>query len=207
MNPPTETLTRKQAKERTERRLLDAAEDVFRRDGFHAADLRRVARQAGVTTGALYWSLHSKADLFLAVYDRYLEQRFKEVQDLIQEPDPSRRNLKAIEEWFRRLDDQRDWHRVLLEFRLHAARDPELNAKFLERHHHFLNASAQGFAKPGEAPSQRVRQITTAFIALANGYALERLNDPNRVTVDQHAQAAQWLLQSVIPAFREHSDT
>jgi AcrR family transcriptional regulator len=206
VKPSTQTLSRQQAKKHTEQRLLDAAAGVFRRDGFHAADLRRVARRAGVTTGALYWSFHSKADLFLAVYDRYLDQRFKEVRALIQEPDPSRRNIQAIEEWFHRLDEHRDWHRVLLEFRLYAARDPELNAKFLDRHHRFLEASARGFVKPGQAPSQRVLEITTAFIALANGYALERLNDPDRVTAEQHARAAQWLLQSVIPAFKQRSN-
>ena len=192
---------RRQPKASARQRLLVAADDVFRREGFHGTDLRQVARQAGVTTGALYWSFQGKADLFLAVFDRNLAQRIDEVVALLQERDPTERNERAVEEWFRRLGEQREWQRVLLEFRLHAARDPELNARFLERHRRFVEVAAQGFAKPGRPPSRRIREIAVAFIALANGYALEHLNDPENITREHHARAARWLLQSVIPAF------
>src|SRR5690349_7900620 len=94
--------TRLEAKERTRARLLDAADETFRRDGYHGTDLREVARRAGVTTGAVYWSFPSKADLFLAVFDRNLEQRLQEVVALMEEPSPSKRSARAVSEWFRR---------------------------------------------------------------------------------------------------------
>ena len=49
------------------RRILDAARDVFFRDGFMLANLDEVATRAGVAKGTLYRYFESKADLYVAV--------------------------------------------------------------------------------------------------------------------------------------------
>lgn len=54
-------------KERTRRRLIEAATEVIAERGFHAASLMEVASRAGLTTGAVYSNFRSKEDLFLAV--------------------------------------------------------------------------------------------------------------------------------------------
>ena len=48
-------------------KILDAAREVFFRDGFMAANLDEVARGAGVAKGTLYRYFESKADLYVAV--------------------------------------------------------------------------------------------------------------------------------------------
>jgi len=48
-------------------RILEAARQVFFRDGFMAANLDEVARGAGVAKGTLYRYFDSKADLYVAV--------------------------------------------------------------------------------------------------------------------------------------------
>lgn len=48
-------------------RILDAARDVFFRDGFMDANLDEVARGAGVAKGTLYRYFESKADLYVAI--------------------------------------------------------------------------------------------------------------------------------------------
>lgn len=53
----------------TRRRLLAAAERVFRRDGVAAATLEAVAIEAGLTRGALYWHFRGKAALLRAVLE------------------------------------------------------------------------------------------------------------------------------------------
>lgn len=49
------------------RRIIDAAREVFFRDGFMEANLDEVARIAGVAKGTLYRYFDSKAELYVAV--------------------------------------------------------------------------------------------------------------------------------------------
>ena len=48
-------------------RILDAAREVFFRDGFMDANLDEVAQGAGVAKGTLYRYFESKADLYVAI--------------------------------------------------------------------------------------------------------------------------------------------
>ncbi|HVL76120.1 MAG TPA: TetR family transcriptional regulator [Noviherbaspirillum sp.] len=54
----------------TRSRILDAAEDVFHRNGVAHTSLADVAAAAGVTRGAVYWHFKNKADLFNAMCER-----------------------------------------------------------------------------------------------------------------------------------------
>jgi TetR/AcrR family acrAB operon transcriptional repressor len=54
----------------TRNRLLDAAEDVFHRNGFAGTTLGDVAQAANVTRGAIYWHFKNKSDLFNAMCER-----------------------------------------------------------------------------------------------------------------------------------------
>lgn len=58
----------REAKKAAQRqRILDAARDVFFRDGFMEANLDEVAHGAGVAKGTLYRYFESKADLYVAI--------------------------------------------------------------------------------------------------------------------------------------------
>jgi AcrR family transcriptional regulator len=59
--------SRSEKKAQSRRRILDAAREVFFRDGFMAANLDEVAERAGVAKGTLYRYFESKADLYVAV--------------------------------------------------------------------------------------------------------------------------------------------
>ena len=67
---PIETLSRQQLRTRkTQARLLDAAEEVFVRDGYEAAQLDEIAARAGRSKGAVYTHFKSKEDLFLVLFE------------------------------------------------------------------------------------------------------------------------------------------
>lgn len=61
--------TKEQA-EQTREAIIDAAEQVFFRRGVTRASLEEIAREAGVTRGAVYWHFRDKLDLFLAIEER-----------------------------------------------------------------------------------------------------------------------------------------
>ncbi len=54
----------------TRERLLDAAEQEFRRQGVSRTSLAEIAQAAGVTRGAVYWHFRDKAALFHAMRER-----------------------------------------------------------------------------------------------------------------------------------------
>lgn len=58
---------REQKKAESRRRILEAAREVFFRDGFMGANLDEVAEKAGVAKGTLYRYFESKAELYVAV--------------------------------------------------------------------------------------------------------------------------------------------
>jgi len=68
-NLPPSPLSRAERQARTRAALVASARQVFARDGFHGANLTAIAREAGLTKGAVYSNFDSKADVFLAVLD------------------------------------------------------------------------------------------------------------------------------------------
>jgi AcrR family transcriptional regulator len=60
-------MSRDEKKAESRRRILEAARDVFFRDGFMRANLDEIAEKAGVAKGTLYRYFESKADLYVAV--------------------------------------------------------------------------------------------------------------------------------------------
>jgi len=55
---------------RTRARLLDAALELTRANGFQRTTLQEIADRAGMTTGAIYGNFHNREDLFMALAER-----------------------------------------------------------------------------------------------------------------------------------------
>ena len=52
------------------RQILDAAERVFHQRGVSRTSLQEIAKDAGLTRGAIYWHFENKGDLFHAMMER-----------------------------------------------------------------------------------------------------------------------------------------
>jgi len=74
----------------TRARILDAAMELFRRQGFEETTMREIAAEAGVATGAAYYYFDSKDAIVLAFYDQSQE----ELAPLVEEALAGGRNLK-----------------------------------------------------------------------------------------------------------------
>lgn len=55
---------------RTREKLLDAARDLIREQGFERTTLRDIADRAGMTSGAIYGNFANRDDLFMALAER-----------------------------------------------------------------------------------------------------------------------------------------
>lgn len=73
---------------------------MFAEDGYHAASLERIAREAGFTKGAIYSNFDGKPALFLAVMDQNLQLADVDIRDPFDEakaPTSTGRDLAARE--------------------------------------------------------------------------------------------------------------
>ncbi|MEV0414239.1 TetR/AcrR family transcriptional regulator [Streptomyces sp. NPDC050448] len=115
----------------TRERLLDAAERVLVERGYTKTTIEHMCAAAGYTRGAFYSSFESKQDLVLALFDRHSGHRLDQLERLLHDPAPGA--ARRIGELLLAVDPgERNWILLFLEFRLDAARSPELSARLHE---------------------------------------------------------------------------
>ena len=80
----------KQEAQETRSSILDAAVRVFAVKGVGRASLDDIAREAGVTRGAIYWHFANKADLLNTLWDQVLQfyAPLAQASEAPDEPDP-----------------------------------------------------------------------------------------------------------------------
>jgi len=76
-------MTRQLRAEQTRATIIEAAADLFDRQGYGAASLSDIAGRGGVTKGALYFHFASKEELALAVIERQDELSRKANEELL----------------------------------------------------------------------------------------------------------------------------
>lgn len=86
--------------DRTRRRLLDAAEEIFAKSGLEAASTEAIARKAGVSKTMLFYYFQNKEQLYLEVLKRLFELVVDPAQAARIETLSPREGLKAIVEGY-----------------------------------------------------------------------------------------------------------
>ncbi|MEE8164601.1 MAG: TetR/AcrR family transcriptional regulator [Myxococcota bacterium] len=84
---------REEKKAEVRRRILEAAKEIFFRDGFMDANLDEIAELAGVAKGTLYRYFDNKAQIYLAVLSRKARRFEKKLQDAL---DPQATPIEAL---------------------------------------------------------------------------------------------------------------
>jgi AcrR family transcriptional regulator len=181
-------LSRAEQVERNRGLLLDAARRVFLAQGYGGATLDAIAEEAGFSKGVVYSQFAGKADLFLTLLERRIVERAAENGRLVAEhagPDALRSLLRTSA---RRSLLGADWGRLLIEFRLVAARDPEVNARYRELHDRTIDLFAETVAaaldRDGLAPAYPARTVAQLVLALDTGVVLERAADPEALPLE-----------------------
>jgi AcrR family transcriptional regulator len=193
-------LTRAEAKARTRNEVLDAAEAVFRRRGYHGASLDKVAAEAGFTKGAVYSTFESKADLFLALLGRRVARRQAEIDAALAEADTAEQFVaESIQRFAVSVAAERDFWAALIEFMTVVGRDRDLRIRFAEHHDATREAVAASIARWAGRDETRLaiepRRLATSVMALNNGLTLEGLLSPDEVDVQLYVDAQLAMLR------------
>jgi AcrR family transcriptional regulator len=171
----------------TRQRLLDAAAVVFARRGFAAASVDEIAREAGYSTGAIYWHFKGKDDLFLAMAEEFAIDRVRELDEVIgaTDVDPAERARAAGDQWMARLADDPVRFRVAIEFRNYAAERPEVREALANRVGAVREAAARQLERDADAGRIELplpaSDLAAVVRALGIGLAVEKLTDPDAI--------------------------
>jgi AcrR family transcriptional regulator len=175
-------LSRAERKEQTRQALLDAGRDLFVRQGFHGTTLDRVAAEAGFTKGAVYASFPTKADLFLAIFERRTDERIASVRRMAQRARSLDEMLELLDrDWQRVMRSEHDWSVVLIEFWVHAARDEPLRRRLAQQRRRMREVLVEAARAQGAEHELGldIDDFIAGILALGNGLNLEALLEPD----------------------------
>lgn len=132
MTTPVRT-RRDEQRARTRHELLEAAQIVFARQGYHASSVDDVAEAAGFTKGAVYSNFRSKEELFLALLDRRIDRNVEALEDVLLSSEAEQRPqlLGEIRDSIGLVD--REWFLLQTEFMLYAARNEDVRERVADR--------------------------------------------------------------------------
>ncbi len=193
-------LSRDERKAETRTALLDAAGKVFARRGYHAAAVDEVAEEAGFSTGALYSNFDGKEDLFLALLQREIARQVDEVAAVVADRETlDERARGGAEYWIDFLDREPELVLLFMEFWAFAVRNPEVRSRFAARYAEVRTSLAriidQGARELGVELARPPEQLAMAIDALADGFALQKLADPESVPDELFGDALTMLLE------------
>jgi AcrR family transcriptional regulator len=200
--------SRKEKQAATRRLLMKAAAKVCAKRGLQQTSIDEVAGEAGYTKGAFYSNFASKEELFLAMLDERFEQRVRDIDAAIaSSDDPEKAARRAGDDFNRFLAADPEWQRLFLEFAAHAARNPEFREELVTRYRTLRARIAELLRKRAEElgvePPIPFDQIALMLFAMGNGFAMERLLEPDVVPDDLHGSMMTFFfagLQASIPS-------
>ena len=172
-------LSRAEQNDRTRALLLDAARRVFLKRGYHAATLDQIADEAGFSKGAVYSRFASKADMFLALLEDRIAERAGQNAQLAEDL-AGTGNFAAVIDLAERAErGSPGWRLLVTEFRIHAARDPELNRRYAALHARTVDGVAQVLAAVSKEGAEGLpfppRQLAELMLTIETGRALEQI--------------------------------
>ena len=176
-------LSRAEQNDRNRTLLLAAARRVFLARGYYAATLEQIADEAGFSKGVVYSRFASKADMFLALLEDRIEERAAQNAGVAKELAGSG-DFDALLDLAQQAERAAPgWRLLVTEFRIHAARDPELNHRYAALHARAVEGIARALVSISEGPGQTLpsppRQLAELVLAIEAGLALEQSANPD----------------------------
>lgn len=158
--------------QQTMEELLASAQELFGRKGYVATTIAEITRGAGYAKGSFYRHWDSKDGVFFQILERKFQQYRSERDRRIQDARDLREAMEIIWDFLEIIVRDRDWCKVILEFAVHAARDPELRQRLNESSNRLSNPIFAGLVRrhvKTDYPPEKIGALNTA---LFEGYLI-----------------------------------
>jgi AcrR family transcriptional regulator len=196
-------MSRDEQVERNRRLVLEAARRVFLARGYASASVDAIAEEAGFSKGVVYSQFDSKADMFLALLEARISERAEQNEQLAEQLGGRQlaEAVPALALSLRRAEPE--WMQLVMEFRLHAARVPELNRRYAQLHERTVDGLASVYARlherAGTTPRYPARVLAQLELAISRGAFLEELAHPGAADLPVTEIMSDLVLQTAPP--------
>ncbi len=195
-------LTRRESREATRSRLIEAAEKSFIRFGFDASSVERIAEAAGFSRGAFYSNFQDKDELFIAVLNkRRLAVSSALAEIFHRKPDAAKR-LRAVRDWYVNQEQRQHWIILETEFALRAIRNRAVRVRLAGLRRQELETYsalvAQHFSQIGRPAISRPETIALSLMAIVHGLGRLSLIDTGRDARGRFAEARNLVFNRLI---------
>lgn len=169
--------TRIEQQAETRQRLLEAAQAVFARMGYHGSSIELVAAEAGYSKGAVYSNFASKEEMFLELLRMHMDRDLSELEQIV---DMTPEQLfPANTRWLENMHTiMPDMPTMMIELQLHARRNPEFAKAFYPLQDRKMagvaDVTRKYFAASGEPVPMDALELAYVIEALVHGLSLQR---------------------------------
>lgn len=169
--------TRVEQQAETRARLLEAAQTVFARMGYHGSSVDLIAAEAGYSKGAVYSNFTSKDDLFLELLQLHMDRDLCEVERIMKlEP---AKLFPSNTQWLETMHTvMPEFPTMMIELQLHARRDKEFAKAFYPLQERKMERMAaivtKYFEASGVALPMDALNLTYVIEAVVHGLSVQR---------------------------------
>lgn len=191
-------LTRSQVQDRNRETVLEVARGAFLRDGYVATSLASVAKEAGFTTGIVYSSFGSKADLALSVLERLQAEQIGALGERV--GGASGDVLDRVRQWAAEAMSS-GWVRLELELLLDTMNDPRLAAAQTRRQTASIQQAVtvvRSLVPPDSMDDETIEVMAEAAVDYAIGLAMRQSVNPD-ATPDRFLRLIEPLVAAITP--------
>ena len=166
--------------------LLDAAVSVIAQDGFAGASLRKVAKRAGCSTGAVTYYFANREEMMAAV----IESRFDAYDAMLRGVEDSLDIRAGFKRWLDSIssNDSGEWIAVF-QLLAHARHEPKLAAVYQRRYARYRDVFASMLAKGQRQGSVRkdipADLLADQLSAMGDGWMMLLPIEPQRFQANQ----------------------
>jgi AcrR family transcriptional regulator len=191
----------------TQARLLDAAEEVFVRDGYEGAQLNAIAATAGRSKGAVYTHFKSKEDLFLALFEHRTRSYIDRLVSSLEKCTNRKQSLETFRNFYIGLVHDKTWPILTLEFKLFALRHPESKERLRKAFEMSIATNHEAlyertFGKPSRVDKSDNDIARMALGPILSGLILESYFEPAVLTDKALRRILGRIFDSLFPVRR-----
>ena len=188
MSSPSKPVTQRRAQ--TRQRLLEAAREIFAREGFGRSTVEQVCEAAGFTRGAFYSNFTSLDELFLEMWAQESAALLSRLDDVAADGAPNVKDVRAaVERVLEALPIDTEWFQITAEFTAHAVRTPGLAQVMAQREAAIQEAL---FPVIDRLLAQIGRRVTNrpalgrSLVAVYDGTLMQLAVEPNSRSARSH---------------------
>jgi AcrR family transcriptional regulator len=168
--------------------ILAVARRVFLERGYAGATLELIAEEAGFSKGVMYSQFASKADLYVTLLNRRIDERAQEQDQIVREHSGQEAIAELLESFARDAARESAWTLATIEFRALASRDADLNGLYAAAHARTVDRFASTLERITDGSTTRLamppRQTAELLLALGAGLVLEWAANPDALPLD-----------------------